>query len=60
MSQEQERTVAQSRSIKITVALVLTFITVIVAGFVHRVSQPRVMTNVEMKINGLLLLLKKI
>lgn len=43
---------SQSRNIKITVALVLLFIGVIVAGFVHRVSLPRVLTVAEMQING--------
>lgn len=49
------RKASQSRSIKLTVALVLAFITFIVAGFVYRVQQPRVMTTIEMKINGLYL-----
>ena len=47
---------SQSRNIKLTVAALLLFITVIVAGFVHRISLPRVMTESEMKINGLYLL----
>ena len=47
---------AQSRNIKITVAAILVFITVIVGGFVYRIQQPRVMTATEMKVNGLYLL----
>ena len=47
---------AQSRNIKITVAVILVFITVIVGGFVYRIQQPRVMTATEMKVNGLYLL----
>ena len=47
---------SQSRNIKLTVAALLLFITVVVAGFVHRISLPRVMTETEMKINGLYLL----
>ena len=47
---------SQSRNIKLTVFGLLVIITVIVAGFVHRVSMPRVMTASEMKINGLYLL----
>ena len=47
---------AQSRNIKITVAAILVFITVIVGGFVFRIQQPRVMTATEMKVNGLYLL----
>ncbi|MCR9105398.1 MAG: SCO family protein [Gammaproteobacteria bacterium] len=45
----------QSRSIALTVALVLLFITVIVGGFVYRITQPRVMTDAEMQLNGLFL-----
>lgn len=48
-------TAKQSRGVKITVAVVLMVILVVVAGFVHRVQQPRVMTNTEMQINGLYL-----
>jgi protein SCO1/2 len=47
---------SQSRNIKLTVTALLLFITVIVAGFVHRISLPRMMTESEMKINGLYLL----
>lgn len=46
---------SQSNNIKLTVALLLVFITVIVAGFVYRISQPRVMTVSEMRANGLFL-----
>lgn len=47
---------SQSRNIKVTVVGLLAIITLIVAGFVHRISLPRVMTASEMKINGLYLL----
>ena len=47
---------SQSRNIKLTVAGLLVVIAIIVAGFVHRISLPRVMTESEMKINGLYLL----
>lgn len=46
---------SQPRNIKLTVAALLIFIAIIVAGFVHRVSLPRVMTVSEMKANGLYL-----
>ena len=46
----------QSRGIKLTVVVLLVFIAVVVAGFVYRIQQPRVMTSGEMKINGLYLL----
>ncbi len=41
-----------SRNIKLTVAGLLLFIGIIVAGFVNKISQPRVMTDTELKING--------
>ena len=47
---------SQSRNIKLTIAGLLLFITVIVAGFVYRVSLPRIMTASEMSANGLYLL----
>jgi len=40
------------RNIKLTVAGLLLFIGIIVAGFVNKISQPRVMTDTELKING--------
>ena len=46
---------SQSRNIKLTIAGLLLFITVIVAGFVYRVSLPRIMTASEMSANGLYL-----
>ena len=48
----QNLTRSQSRGIKITVAAIVAFILVVVAGFVHRVQMPRVMTEAEMKANG--------
>ncbi|MFB0950986.1 MAG: SCO family protein [Halioglobus sp.] len=47
---------SQSRNIKLTIVGLLLFITVIVAGFVYRVSLPRIMTASEMSANGLYLL----
>lgn len=46
----------QRRNIWITVAALLAFILVIVAGFVHRISLPRMLTTTEMQANGLYLL----
>jgi protein SCO1/2 len=46
----------QARGVKLTVAAILAFILVIVGGFVYRIQQPRVMTEAEMKANGLYLL----
>lgn len=46
----------QARGVKITVALAVVFIAVVVASFVHRISQPRLLTDSELKINGAYLL----
>ena len=46
----------QSRGIWLTVGALVLFIAVIVGGFIYRIQQPRVMTEVEMKVNGLYLL----
>lgn len=40
------------RGIKLTIVGVLVFICLVVAGFVHRIGLPRVMTQAEMKANG--------
>lgn len=42
--------------VRYTIAGVLVFILIIVAGFVYRVQQPRVMTDSEMQANGLYLM----
>ncbi len=42
----------QRRGVKITVTVVVLFIVAVVAVFVHRINQPRIMTVAEMKING--------
>ena len=52
----EQVTAKQSRGIKITILVIAAFMTVVVAGFVHRIQQPRVMTDTEMKINGLYIL----
>ncbi len=43
---------AQSRGVRTTVIIVLAFITFVVAAFVYRIQQPRLMSVAEMKING--------
>jgi protein SCO1 len=45
----------QSRGIKLTVLALAAFITIIVAGFVYRIQQPRILTVSEMQVNGLYL-----
>lgn len=44
--------VNQSRNIRLTVAGLLVLIAVIVGGFIKQISQPRVMTRSELKLNG--------
>lgn len=57
MSQDAgQRAAKQSRNITMTVAAILVFMAVIVAGFVYRIQLPRAMTEAEMKVNGLYLL----
>lgn len=46
----------QRRGVRLTVALVLTFILIVVAGFVHRIGQPRLMSDSEIRANGLYLM----
>ncbi|KGE04825.1 Cytochrome oxidase biogenesis protein Sco1/SenC/PrrC, putative copper metallochaperone [Pseudohaliea rubra DSM 19751] len=45
-----------TRGIRLTIVGVLAFVLLIVAGFVHRIQQPRVLTVSEMRANGLFLL----
>jgi len=45
----------QRRRIGLTVAAILVFIAVVLASFVHRVSQPRLLSVSELKANGLYL-----
>jgi len=42
----------QSRGVRTTVIIVLAFITFVVAAFVYRIQQPRLMSVAEMKVNG--------
>ena len=42
----------RARNIKLTVLGLLVFIAIVVGGFVNKISQPRVMTPSELKING--------
>ena len=51
-----DREAVQRRNIRITVAAVLVFIVVVLASFIHRVQQPRIMSPAEMKLNGFYLL----
>ena len=53
MTDEQAYEAKQSRGIKLTVLALAAFITIIVAGFVYRIQQPRILTVSEMQVNGL-------
>lgn len=46
----------QVRGVRVTVAAIVVFMAVVVGGFVYKIQQPRIMTPIEMKINGLYLL----
>ena len=48
-------TLTQRQRIALTVAAIFLGITVIVAGFVHRIQQPGIMTVWEVRVNGLFL-----
>lgn len=56
MNKPSAKTAKQTRGIALTVLALGVFITVIVWGFVHRISMPRVMTATEMQVNGLYVL----
>jgi protein SCO1/2 len=55
VTDQQAYEAKQSRGIKLTVLALAAFITVIVAGFVYRIQQPRILTVSEMQVNGLYL-----
>jgi protein SCO1/2 len=46
---------SQGRRITLTVGAVLLFVVVVVVSFVHRIQQPRIMSQSEMQANGLFL-----
>ena len=56
MSGVGQPTAPRSRGVRFTVLALVIFIAIVVAGFVHKIAQPRILTPVEMKINGLYLL----
>ena len=56
MTNQDNRTARQTRGVRLTVLALAVVITIIVAGFVHRIQMPRILTEEEMKINGLYLL----
>ncbi|MCB1697955.1 MAG: SCO family protein [Pseudomonadales bacterium] len=52
----EQQAAPQLRGVRFTVLALVIFIAIVVAGFVHKIAQPRILTAVEMKINGLYLL----
>ncbi|MCO1333043.1 SCO family protein [Microbulbifer sp. OS29] len=42
----------QKRGIRITVSVLLVFILAVLAGFMHKLGQPRVISDTELRING--------
>jgi protein SCO1/2 len=50
------RSPSQQQRIGLTVAVIVVFIGVVLVSFVHRVSQPRLMSASELKANGLYLM----
>lgn len=42
----------QKRGIRITIAIILVFIVTVLVGFVHKLSQPRIITDSELRLNG--------
>ncbi|WP_353056864.1 hypothetical protein [Microbulbifer sp. MLAF003] len=42
----------QKRGIRVTIAILLLFIVAVLVGFVHKLSQPRVITDSELRLNG--------
>jgi protein SCO1/2 len=46
----------QRRGVRLTVLAVVVFMAVVVAGFVYRIQQPRILSDGELKANGLYLL----
>ncbi|MCB1676638.1 MAG: SCO family protein [Halioglobus sp.] len=46
----------QSRGVRVTLAAIVVFMLLVVAGFVYRMQQPQVLSPAEMKANGLFLL----
>ena len=51
-----DRRKRSKRGVKLTIVAVLAFMLVIVAGFIHRIGQPRLMSDSELQANGLYLM----
>lgn len=50
--QAPEHSPEQQRGIRITVALLILFMLAVLAGFIHKLQQPRVITDSELRANG--------
>lgn len=47
---------ARVRGIRLTIVAVVAFMLIVVAGFIHRIGQPRLMSDGELQANGLYLM----
>ena len=52
MPENDDLEAARGRGVRTTVIFVMLFITFVVAAFVYRIQQPRLMSMAEMKVNG--------
>jgi len=52
MAEHEDLNVARNRGVKTTVIFVVLFMAFVVAAFVYRIQQPRLMSIAEMKVNG--------
>ncbi len=52
----QASAASRTRGVRLTIVAVLAFMLIVVAGFIHRVGQPRLMSETELQANGLYLM----
>lgn len=52
MSAQMQHTAEQKRGIFLTVAVMVLFMLAVLAGFLHKLGQPRVITDAELRANG--------
>ena len=47
-----ETAVKQKRGIKLTITVIVIFITLVMIGFLNKISTPRMLSNIELRVNG--------
>ncbi|WP_160151818.1 SCO family protein [Microbulbifer sp. ALW1] len=52
MSANVQHTTAQKRGIYLSIAVMVLFMIAVLAGFLHKMGQPRVITDAELQLNG--------